>query len=427
MESVKRSIDERALHKREYDIRVTERLMQSKEGKVDSSTALNVGLIVTESNGTQSERHVSNNRSRNDTHIDDADINSVNDKQPMAEVRQSAEHNILANEQQHMVSESIHDTYLLEKVDRNTTPDPTYMSYRGGKIDQNAENTACLRWIATRKMFADSTTMVNNEPLNGSNEDITNIYECEQTLNVSANTLNLSAGTSFNPKKERLRVWLLKRLMSKNQVPQGIHKQEQSSNSAQGIIFKCTQMIKWIAMASVDNTSGPNPQRKESQPDGFVDKDNPNHVYKPMKALYGLKQAPRTCDPVDTPMVEKSKLDEDTQGKAVDPTHYHGMVGTLMYLTATRPDLTFVVNRIENKAKTDAATWRQLAANDLYPMYCASGGWTNGRMTRHHGTVAAAEGSVRGFSTRVQYRVQYKVQMVQKKGQYKLPMMRYEE
>ncbi|GKA45455.1 hypothetical protein Tco_0738251, partial [Tanacetum coccineum] len=26
-----------------------------------------------------------------------------------------------------------------------------------------------------------------------------------------------------------------------------------------------------------------------------------------------------TCEPVDTPMVEKSKLDEDLQGKAVDP------------------------------------------------------------------------------------------------------------
>nr|GEW43000.1 retrovirus-related Pol polyprotein from transposon TNT 1-94 [Tanacetum cinerariifolium] len=42
-------------------------------------------------------------------------------------------------------------------------------------------------------------------------------------------------------------------------------------------------------------------------------------------------------------MVEKSKLDEDPQGKAIDPTHYHGMVGTRMYLTANRPDLTFVV------------------------------------------------------------------------------------
>ncbi|GJW53897.1 hypothetical protein Tco_0097982 [Tanacetum coccineum] len=48
-----------------------------------------------------------------------------------------------------------------------------------------------------------------------------------------------------------------------------------------------------------------------------------------------------SSDPVDTSMVEKSKLDEDTQGKAVDPTHYRGMVGTFMYLTVSRPDLTF--------------------------------------------------------------------------------------
>nr|GFB09474.1 hypothetical protein [Tanacetum cinerariifolium] len=137
-----------------------------------------------------------------------------------------------------------------------------------------------------------------------------------------------------------------------------------------------------------------------SQPDGFVDQDNLNHVYKLKKALYGLKQAPsawynllskfllsrelskgivdptlfirgqrkisqsprciflnqskyaleslkkygmESSNPVDTPMVEKFKLDEDLQGKAIDPTHYRGMVGTLMYLTASRPELTFVV------------------------------------------------------------------------------------
>ncbi|GJS92280.1 hypothetical protein Tco_0774916 [Tanacetum coccineum] len=50
-----------------------------------------------------------------------------------------------------------------------------------------------------------------------------------------------------------------------------------------------------------------------------------------------------SCDTVDSPMVEKSKLDEDPQGKAVDPTHYRGMVGTLMYLTSNRPDLVYVV------------------------------------------------------------------------------------
>nr|GEZ23663.1 hypothetical protein [Tanacetum cinerariifolium] len=46
---------------------------------------------------------------------------------------------------------------------------------------------------------------------------------------------------------------------------------------------------------------------------------------------------------MDTPMVEKSKLDEDPQGKAIDPTYYHEMIGTLMYLTTSRPDLTFAV------------------------------------------------------------------------------------
>ncbi|GJZ40988.1 retrovirus-related pol polyprotein from transposon TNT 1-94 [Tanacetum coccineum] len=61
-------------------------------------------------------------------------------------------------------------------------------------------------------------------------------------------------------------------------------------------------------------------------------------------ALESLKKYKmESCDPVDTPMMDKSKLNEDTQGKAVDPTHYHGMVGTLMYLTSSRPDLVYAV------------------------------------------------------------------------------------
>ncbi|GKB99208.1 retrovirus-related pol polyprotein from transposon TNT 1-94 [Tanacetum coccineum] len=54
---------------------------------------------------------------------------------------------------------------------------------------------------------------------------------------------------------------------------------------------------------------------------------------------YGLL----TTDSVDTPLVEKSKLDEDLQGKQVDATLYRGMIGSLMYLTSTRPDLIYAV------------------------------------------------------------------------------------
>ncbi|GJU81220.1 retrovirus-related pol polyprotein from transposon TNT 1-94 [Tanacetum coccineum] len=50
-----------------------------------------------------------------------------------------------------------------------------------------------------------------------------------------------------------------------------------------------------------------------------------------------------TSDSVDTPMVEKSKLDEDLQGKPVDATLYRGMIGSLMYLTSSRPDLIYAV------------------------------------------------------------------------------------
>ncbi|GKC48106.1 hypothetical protein Tco_1065828 [Tanacetum coccineum] len=77
--------------------------------------------------------------------------------------------------------------------------------------------TVGLRWVFTGKIFNSSTTKVDSEPTNGSNGDIANQYECEQTLNLSAGTLNLSAWTSFN-----LRVWLLKRLISQKPGVQGI-------------------------------------------------------------------------------------------------------------------------------------------------------------------------------------------------------------
>ncbi|GJV90053.1 retrovirus-related pol polyprotein from transposon TNT 1-94 [Tanacetum coccineum] len=132
-----------------------------------------------------------------------------------------------------------------------------------------------------------------------------------------------------------------------------------------------------------------------SQPEGFVDQDKPSHVYKLKKALYGLKQAPHAwydmlssflisqqfskgavdptlftrhggndillvqiyvddiifastntamCNEFANQMTNKFKMSMiGANGKQVDATLYRGMIGSLMYLTASRPDLNYVV------------------------------------------------------------------------------------
>nr|GEY73915.1 B-cell receptor-associated protein 31-like [Tanacetum cinerariifolium] len=135
MKSFRESILERAKHKREYDNRMNERQMQSKEEKIDSSKALDDDLVVTEISGTEPEKHDTSSRSENDTHAEDADIKPMNDKDSMVEVQLTAQNNVLANEQQHSVqSEPIYDTYLLENVDSNITPDSTNMSHKGERL-----------------------------------------------------------------------------------------------------------------------------------------------------------------------------------------------------------------------------------------------------------------------------------------------------
>nr|GFB42269.1 hypothetical protein [Tanacetum cinerariifolium] len=73
-----------------------------------------------------------------------------------------------------------------------------------------------------------------------------------------------------------------------------------------------------------------------NQPDGFVDPYHPDKVYRLKKALYGLKQAPRAC--IDTPMAMKH-LDADLSGTPIDQMKYQSMVGALMNLNASRPDI----------------------------------------------------------------------------------------
>ncbi|GJY50424.1 retrovirus-related pol polyprotein from transposon TNT 1-94 [Tanacetum coccineum] len=106
-----------------------------------------------------------------------------------------------------------------------------------------------------------------------------------------------------------------------------------------------------------------------NQPLGFVDPEFPNSVYKVEKALYGLHQAPRveqrkdsiflsqdkymydilkkfgfsSVKTVSTPMETHKPLSKDIAGTDVDVHLYRSMIGSLMYLTSSRPDIMFVV------------------------------------------------------------------------------------
>nr|GEW07910.1 ribonuclease H-like domain, reverse transcriptase, RNA-dependent DNA polymerase [Tanacetum cinerariifolium] len=94
------------------------------------------------------------------------------------------------------------------------------------------------------------------------------------------------------------------------------------------------------------------------QPPGFEDLDFPDKVYKVEKTFYGLHQALRACQDkyvakilkkigfsdvkkASTPMDTSKPLLKDKDGEEVDVHMYRSMIGSLMYLTSSRPDIMF--------------------------------------------------------------------------------------
>nr|GEV08958.1 uncharacterized mitochondrial protein AtMg00810-like [Tanacetum cinerariifolium] len=83
------------------------------------------------------------------------------------------------------------------------------------------------------------------------------------------------------------------------------------------------------------------------QPSGFEDFDYPDKVYKMVKALYGIHQAPRAWyETLANYLLEndtEKPLLKDPDGEDVDVHTYRSMIGSMMYLTLSRPYIMFSV------------------------------------------------------------------------------------
>ncbi|GKA83181.1 retrovirus-related pol polyprotein from transposon TNT 1-94 [Tanacetum coccineum] len=66
---------------------------------------------------------------------------------------------------------------------------------------------------------------------------------------------------------------------------------------------------------------------------------NQSKYIKEMLKKFGLEES----KPMKTPMSSDTKLTKDEECESVDSTKYRGMIGSLLYLTASRPDIMFSV------------------------------------------------------------------------------------
>ncbi|WVZ93764.1 hypothetical protein U9M48_039721 [Paspalum notatum var. saurae] len=69
------------------------------------------------------------------------------------------------------------------------------------------------------------------------------------------------------------------------------------------------------------------------------------------------------CKPMTNPMSTNTALDADEDGEAVDQKEFRGMIGSLLYLTATRPDIQFAVCLCAHYQASPRTSHRQAQAS----------------------------------------------------------------
>ncbi|RVX18146.1 Retrovirus-related Pol polyprotein from transposon RE1 [Vitis vinifera] len=78
-------------------------------------------------------------------------------------------------------------------------------------------------------------------------------------------------------------------------------------------------------------------------------KDEMNKVFETtdlgvMKYFLGMEVMQSYCKPVSTPMTTREKLSKDDDSEKIDEGLYRSLIGSLLYLTASRPDILFIVS-----------------------------------------------------------------------------------
>ncbi|GKC40437.1 hypothetical protein Tco_1052821 [Tanacetum coccineum] len=180
MEYVKKSIDERALHKREHDSRVNERQTQTTMEKVDTSKELDASSVIIKSNETESQERDTSSRSGNDAHVDDADIRPIYDEEPKAKVQMTTNDNVSATGQQHT-----------EQPESNNE----------GEVDQNADQCYDTRPLHA-KLTNNKTTELSNQLLKSENVCLKKtVAQCQKDFaKLEAHCINLELQMENNTK-----------------------------------------------------------------------------------------------------------------------------------------------------------------------------------------------------------------------------------